>query len=163
MILLRFLITACLITVFSGFALAQGTQVAFGTIQDNSGLPVEITADALAVDQASGEAVFTGNVVIVQGEMRLSAQRVLVEYRDEPQGISRVEATGDVILISGADAAESEQAEYNVDDGPIVMTGNVLLAQGLSALTADKLTVQVESGTAQMSGRVKTVIQPEEN
>ena len=161
--LFRFLITACFVTIFSSATLAQGTEVAFGTIQDNSGLPVEITADALSVDQASGEAVFTGNVVIVQGEMRLSAQRVLVEYREEPQGISRVEATGDVILISGTDAAESEQAEYNVDDGTIVMTGNVLLAQGPSALTADKLTVRVADGTAQMSGRVKTVFQPEEN
>lgn len=149
--------------MFAGGAVAQSTQVAFGTIQDNSGLPVEITAETLAVDQNSGEAVFTGDVVIIQGEMRLSAERVLVEYRDDPQGVSRVEATGDVVLISGADAAESEQAEYNVDNGTIVMTGNVMLAQGPSALTADKLTVEIASGTAQMSGRVKTVFQTEEN
>lgn len=163
MTLIRFLSTSLIALTFGGAALAQSAQVAFGTVRDNAGLPVEITAENLAVDQASGEAVFTGNVIIVQGEMRLSAERVLVVYREEPRGIARVEATGGVVLISGADAAESESANYDVDDGTIVMTGNVLVAQGPSALTADKMTVQMESGTAEMSGRVRTVIQTEED
>lgn len=139
--------------------LAQGTQVAFGTIQENSGLPVEVTADSLAVDQNAGTALFTDNVIIIQGEMRLSADNVLVIYDTSVQTIDRIEATGNVVLISGPDAAESERADYNVDDGTIVMTGNVLVAQGPSAITADTMTVQISDGTAQMSGRVKTVLQ----
>ena len=144
-------------------AVAQNAEVGFGIVQQNKGLPVEVTADSLAVDQATGKAIFTGNVVIVQGEMRLSANEVLVLYSEDPRGITRVEATGEVILISGEDAAESERADYDVTDGTIVMTGNVLLAQGLSTLTADKMTVQIESGTAQMSGSVKTIFRSEEN
>lgn len=138
---------------------AQSTQVAFGNVKSNSGLPVEVTADNLAVDQENGTAIFTGNVVIGQGEMRLSAARVLVVYRSDPSGIARLEATGGVTLVSGTDAAESERADYNVDDGTIVMTGNVLVAQGPSAITANTMTVQLNTGTAQMSGRVKTVLQ----
>jgi lipopolysaccharide export system protein LptA len=133
--------------------------VAFGTVQDNSGLPVEVTADNLSVDQNTGIAIFTDNVVIVQGEMRLSADRVLVVYDTQAQGIQRIEATGNVVLISGEDAAESERADYNVDDGTIVMLGNVLVVQGPSTLTGDRMTVQLDDGTAQMSGRVKTVLQ----
>lgn len=139
--------------------IAQGTQVAFGVVRENAGEPVEVTADNLSVDQETGQAIFSGNVVIAQGEMRLSAERVLVVYREDPRGIDRIEATGNVILVSGTDAAESERADYNVDDGTIVMTGSVLLAQGPSALTADSMTVQLENGTAQMSGRVRTVLQ----
>ncbi|MFK7745076.1 MAG: lipopolysaccharide transport periplasmic protein LptA [Roseobacter sp.] len=138
---------------------AQSAQVAFGTIQENSDLPVEVTADSLSIDQAAGTAIFTGNVVIGQGEMRLSAQEVLVVYSNSDQGVARLEATGGVTLVSGSDAAESERADYNVEDGTIVMSGNVLVAQGPSALTADRMTVQIETGTAQMSGRVKTVLQ----
>lgn len=163
MLLFRILLSQLVVVAFTCAAVAQDTKVAFGTIQDNSGLPVEVTSESLTVDQGSGEAVFTGNVIVVQGEMRMSAERVVVLYRQEPRGIARVEATGGVTLISGEDAAESEQAEYNVDDGTIIMTGNVLVAQGPSALTADRLTVQVQEGTAQMSGRVKTVFQTEEN
>lgn len=159
MTFLRILVIPALVLAFSTGLAAQGTQVAFGAIQQNSGLPVEVTSDNLSIDQTAGTAIFTDNVVIVQGEMRLSADRVLVVYDTEVQGIDRIEATGNVILISGEDAAESERADYNVDDGTIVMTGNVLVAQGPSALTADTMTVRLDDGTAQMSGRVKTTLQ----
>ena len=139
--------------------LAQGTSVAFGTIRQDTGLPVEVTADNLAVDQSTGTAIFTGNVLIGQGEMRLSAARVLVVYRAQNKGIARLEATGGVTLVSGPDAAESERADYSIDDGTIIMSGNVLLAQGASALSADRMSVQLSDGTAKMSGRVKTILQ----
>ncbi|MDW3223753.1 MAG: lipopolysaccharide transport periplasmic protein LptA [Paracoccaceae bacterium] len=140
-------------------SLAQGTQVAFGALQQDTTLPVEVTAENLSVDQNTGMAVFTGNVVAAQGEMRLSSKRLVVVYREDTEGIERMEATGDVVLVSGPDAAESERADYNIDDGIIVMLGNVLLTQGPSALTADKMTVQLDSGTAQMAGSVKTILQ----
>ncbi len=156
----RLVLTVLLCAVLgAGMAAAQGAQVAFGSIQQNSGLPVEVTADSLAVDQNSGTATFSDNVVIVQGEMRLSADEVVVIYDTEAQGIERIEATGNVILISGEDAAESARAEYNVDSGTIEMTGEVLVTQGPSALTADTMTVSITDGTAQMTGRVRTILQ----
>ncbi len=143
-------------------AQAQSTNVAFGTIQQDTSLPVEVTADSLSVSQTDGAAIFTGNVVIIQGEMRLAAPRVLVIYAEagpENTGrIERLEATGGVTLVSGPDAAEAERADYNIDDGQVVMQGNVLLTQGASALTSDKMTVNLEGGTAQMDGRVRTIL-----
>ncbi len=156
---LRFVMIPVLAILLAGPVLAQGASVAFGTIKQDTSLPVEVTADNLAVDNGTGTAVFTGNVMIGQGEMRLTAARVLVVYRAENSGIARLEATGGVTLVSGADAAESERADYNIDDGTIVMSGNVLLAQGQSALSADKMSVRLADGTAQMSGRVKTILQ----
>lgn len=149
--------------VLATAALAQGTQVAFGTIQQDTSAPVEVSADELNVDQSTGEATFTGNVVIGQGEMRLSAARVLVIYRQDQAGIQRLEATGGVTLASGADAAESERADYDIDSGVIVMSGDVLMAQGQSALSADTMTVNLDGGTARMQGRVKTILQTGRN
>lgn len=140
-------------------ALAQGTGVAFGTIRQDTGLPVEVTADNLEVDQTSGKAIFTGNVMIGQGDMRLSAARVSVVYRNNGDGIASLQATGGVTLVSGPDAAESERADYSIDDGTIVMSGNVLLAQGRSALSADSMSVRLSDGTARMSGSVRTILQ----
>ena len=145
--------------MFAGPLLAQGASVAFGTIRQDTKQPVEVTADNLSVDQETGTAIFTGNVMIGQGDLRLSAARVLVVYRNQNKGIARLEATGGVTLVSGPDAAESERADYNIDTGTIVMTGNVLLAQGPSALSADKMSVRLSDGTAQMSGRVRTILQ----
>jgi lipopolysaccharide export system protein LptA len=156
---LRILLISITSFLLAGQLAAQGASVAFGTIAQDTSLPVEVSADNLAVDNATGTAVFTGNVVIGQGEMRLSAAEVLVVYREEQKGIARLEATGGVTLVSGEDAAESERADYDIDDGTIVMTGNVLLSQGQSALSADKMSVRLSDGTAQMTGRVKTVLQ----
>jgi lipopolysaccharide export system protein LptA len=145
---------------FGGLAHAQGMQVAFGSTVQDSGLPVEVTAENLDVDQSDGTAIFTGNVLIGQGQMRLLAPRVLVVYLEDRSGIARLLATGGVTLVSGDDAAEAREAEYNVQSGMIEMAGDVLLVQGGTALTADKMTVDTVAGTARMSGQVKTVLQP---
>ncbi len=152
------LISFCL-TCSATLATAQGTEVAFGTIRQDTSAPVEVTADKLDVDQATGTAIFTGNVVIGQGEMRLSAARVRVVYKSGQTGIESLEASGGVTLVSGPDAAEAQTADYDIDRGTIEMTGDVLLTQGPSALTADKMVVSLEGGTAQMTGRVKTILQ----
>jgi len=157
---LRILVLPLLLGLLAGPVLAQGTNVAFGTLAQDTDLPVEVTAQNLSVNQETGEAIFTGDVLVGQGEMRLSAPRVLVIYLADQKGIERLEATGGVTLVSGPDAAESERADYSISDGTIVMTGRVLLDQGPNALSADKMTVQLSDGTAQMSGRVKTIIQP---
>lgn len=146
--------------VLASAADAQGTSVAFGTMRQDTDLPVEVTAEELSVDQDTGTAIFTGDVRIGQGDMRLSAARVLVVYKEGESGIERLEATGGVTLVSGPDAAESERADYDIDTGVIVMTGDVLLTQGENALTADRMTVNLDDGTARMIGRVKTILQP---
>ena len=149
--------------VMANVAASQGANVAFGALQQSTDLPVEVTADNLSVDQETGTAVFTDNVVIAQGEMRLSAAKVLVVYKTAAEGIERLEASGGVTLVSGEDAAESEAANYDIDNGSIVMTGNVLLVQGPSVLSADQMTVQLREGTARMSGNIRTVLQTGDN
>ena len=148
---------------FASFAQAQGTAVAFGTVQQDTSLPVEVSADSLSVSQNDGSALFTGNVVIGQGEMRLSAPRVLVFYTENQSGVERLEATGGVTLVNGDQAAEAERAEYEVNRGTIRMTGNVLLTQGANTLVSDSMDVDLEAGTALMNGRVRTVFPSGDN
>lgn len=136
---------------------AQTSQVAFGSLKQDPDLPVEVTAETLDVNQVDGSAVFKGNVVVIQGEMRLAAERVLVIYNNEASAIEKLVATGDVVLVSGPDEAEAERADYEVGSGTIVMTTNVLLTQGATAVSGDKMTVNLNTGTAEMNGRVKTV------
>lgn len=143
----------------SGPAWSQAA-VSFGGMQQDTSAPVEVTADSLSVNQKDGTALYEGNVLIVQGAMRLAAPRVLVVFSEQQSKIQRLEATGGVTLVSGTEAAEAQRADYDIDAGTVVMSGNVLLTQGDSALTAERMTVNLESGTAQMAGRVKTVLQP---
>ncbi len=152
--------------LYPDLAAAQNAQVAFGAVKADPSQPVEVTADNLAVSQVDGSAEFTGNVLIAQGIMRLSADKVLVIYKTAEdgqtrKGIERLEATGNVLLVSGPDAAESQRAEYTIDSGTIVMTGDVLLSQAGNTLTSNRLEVNLTTGTARMAGRVKTILNPD--
>nr|WP_245513898.1 lipopolysaccharide transport periplasmic protein LptA [Antarcticimicrobium luteum] len=144
----------------AGASFAQETRVAFGAEPADPSQPVEVTADSLDVNQADGSAEFTGEVLVIQGAMRMTADRVFVIYDREASRIAQLEATGNVVLVNGPDAAESDSAVYSIDNGLIVMTGNVLLTQGPSVLSSQRMTVDLTTGTAQMAGRVKTILNP---
>ncbi len=141
-------------------AQTNGATVAFGSLKGDPTLPVEVTADQLQVDQADGTAVFTGNVIVIQGTMRLTAPSVRVDYAQDTQKIAQLHATGGVTLVNGGEAAEAEEAVYTVETGNVVMTGKVLLTQGTSALSGNQLTVDLTTGTGVMQGRVQTVFVP---
>lgn len=138
---------------------AQGMSVGFGGLQQDTGAPVEVTADALKVDNASGQASFDGNVVVIQGALRMAAAKVTVEYGDSGQGIRRLHATGGVTLATSAEAAEAAEATYEVATGALVMTGSVLLTQGPSTIAGERLVADLRAGTGEMQGRVRTVFQ----
>ncbi|WP_374041592.1 LptA/OstA family protein [Ruegeria sp. YS9] len=144
-------------------ATAQEAQVAFGSANADPSLPVEVTSETLNVNQEDGSAEFLGNVVVIQGEMRLTAERVLVIYNEERSAIERMEATENVVLVSPPDAAEGDWAEYTIDSGVIVMKGNVLLTQGPSIISGDQMNANLTTGTANMTGRVKTILQQGNN
>lgn len=141
-----------------GAASAQG--VAFGGLSQDSDLPVEVEAESLDVDQADGSALFSGGVTVAQGDMRLSADEVRIEYAEEGGDIEWLHATGGVTIVAGEDAAEASEATYAIGAGQIVMMGDVLLTQGPNALSGNRLTLDLESGTGRMEGGVRTIFQP---
>jgi lipopolysaccharide export system protein LptA len=147
-------------SVFVTGAAAQQTTIAIGGLATDTTLPVNVEADQLAVSQADGTATFTGNVRINQGEMRLAAAAVRVEYAPDGKGIELLHATGGVTFANASDAAEAAEATYAIDTGQIVMTGNVLLNQGANVLSGQKLVIDLKAGTGVMEGRVQTVFQP---
>ena len=140
---------------------AQGADVALGLGGFDPDQPVEVTADSLSVDQATGRAVFNGNVLVVQGDVRMSAGEIVVVYATDaggaPSGISELRATGGVTVVTPNDAAEAAEAVYVIESGTVTLTGDVLLTQGQTALAGERLVLDLEAGTGRMEGRVRTV------
>lgn len=146
--------------VLAAPAAAQQSTIAFGGLDQSSGLPIEVVSDRLEVDQNTGDALFTGNVVATQGEMVLTGERVRVFYsQGENRRITEVHAFDNVTLVTPTEAAEGQKAVYNVDTGDIVMTEDVLVTQGQSAIAGTRLVVDLETGLGQMEGRVRSVFQ----
>ena len=142
---------------------AQGTNVAFAGLKTDITQPVQVTADQLSVNQADGTATFTGNVIIVQGDMKVQAAEVLVTYSTDKKAIQSLHAGGGVTVAAGSDAASSETADYSPDTGELILQGSVVLTQGAAALSGQKLTLSLKSGLGTMSGRVTTIFTPGQN
>ena len=140
---------------------AVAQTVAFGGMKADTSAPVELSADNLSVNQTTGKAEFTGNVLIGQGQMKLSADKVVVQYvPGDTQKIDNLDATGNVTLVNGPDAAEAKQAIYEVASGNITLIGDVLLTQGQNVMSGEQMVVNLSDGTAQMQGRIRSVLQP---
>lgn len=148
-----------LILVGSAAGAQTGTAVTFGGLSARSDAPVEVNADSLTVNQTDGSAVFAGNVIAVQGDLRLTAAEVRVDY-SQAGGVSKLTATGGVTLVSATDAAEAREAVYTLDDASVVMSGDVLLTQGRAAISGQRLVLDLNAGTGRMEGRVQTVFTP---
>ena len=148
----------------AGAAQAQDSTINFGGFQQNSGQPIEVVSDQLDVDQQDGSAIFTGDVTATQGDLVLTGERVEVFYTTgENRRISRLYATGGVTLVTSTEAAEADEATYEVVEGSIAMQGNVLVTQGDSAIAGDRMTVDMETGTGRVEGRVRTIFQTDDN
>ena len=138
---------------------AQQT-IAFGDLNQDTTQPVQVAADQLAVNNTDGTAVFSGNVVVTQGEMKLAASEVKVNYAPDQKTIETLVASGGVTVTNLGDAAEAKEAVYTIDSGVIVLSGDVLLTQGGSAMAGQKLTINLKDGTGVMEGRVTTTFVP---
>ncbi len=156
------LLRALALCLLAGPAFAQTSGIGFGQGDFDASAPVEVAADELTVDQATGRATLTGNVVIAQGDLRLSARTVTVDYvtADGGRTIERMSAVGDVLIVAGEDAAEGQEAIYTLGTSDILLTGDVLVTQAGSTLAGDRLTVNLASGAGVVTGRVRTTLQP---
>ncbi|WP_370251240.1 lipopolysaccharide transport periplasmic protein LptA [Nioella sp.] len=156
-----FISTALFFCLMALPATAQ-MQIGFGGVAHDSAQAIEITSDSLRVDRTTGNAVFAGNVIVIQGDLRLAAGEVSVIYGadGEQQQISQVIASGGVLLTRGEDAAEGEEAEYSVEDSRVYLTGNVLVTQGRTTVAGDRLSIDLSTGNGTMDGRVRTILQP---
>jgi lipopolysaccharide export system protein LptA len=146
--------------LLSATAATAEQKIAFGDLNQDTTLPVQVSADQLAVNNADGSAVFSGNVVVTQGEMKLAAGEVKVTYGTEQTDIQERVASGGVTVTNLGDAAEAREAVYTIDSGVIVLSGDVLLTQGPSAMAGQKLTINLKDGTGVMDGRVTTTFVP---
>jgi Uncharacterized protein conserved in bacteria len=145
----------------------EGVQISFGQSLRLDGTPLEVTADQLSVDQATGATEFTGNVLAVQGEMRISATALRLEYAggggggQGSQRISRLVASGGVTMATPTEALESRSAIYSLDSQILEMSGEVMLVQGANLLSGERFVADLRAGTGRMVGRVRTIIRME--
>lgn len=143
---------------------AAGSAVFTGTVKVGQGT-LRLAADRVEVyyDNApsapAGEDKAAGKAAA--GAATDAPAPVAVQTAASPTGkVRRMVAIGNVTLANGAEAAEAQQATYEVAAGTIEMQGDVLLTQGQNALSSETLSIDLNKGTGQLEGRVKTIFVP---
>ncbi len=120
----------------------------------DGGQPVKIDADRLEVFDARKQAIFTGNVVLEQGEVRLQTHRLVVTYsggsEDQQARINKLEADGGVVVQSRDQTATGDRAVYVVASREIRVSGDVVLSQGGNVIRGNALTVDLVTATSRL-------------
>jgi lipopolysaccharide export system protein LptA len=150
----------------------------------NSKEPISIDADKLVYYDKEHKAVYTGNVVVIQGETKMTCAAMTVFLDHAPtqgadrapaqgakqttdsqsgptadSGVKRLEATGPVTVISKTQVATGDNGTYDKAEGKVWLTGHVTLSDGQNVTKGDKLTYDLKTAeatvdTSAKSGRV---------
>ena len=175
---------------FSAFAqtpLAARAPGGKGTFGSGSKEPISIEADHLEVFDKEKRAVYSGNVVVVQGESTMKSGRMIVFYANEGQdsanaqpaanaapalgngnSLRRLETYEGTTIISKDQIAVGQQGVYDKEGNRMVLTGNVALTQNGNVTKGEKLVYDLTTGVAVVeaapnSGRVKSLLIPNSN
>ena len=152
----------------------------FGGMGGDSKEPIKIDANKLDVLDKDSKAVFSGNVVAVQGETTVRCSVMTVFYEGRGQGgtpkpaqpaaqgegndgaIKRIECAGPVTVVSKTQAATSDNAVFDRANNKVIMTGNVALNDGPNITRGDQLVYDTQTGVANVTskGRVQGFFVP---
>ncbi len=107
---------------------AAGSGLAPQALAQAKGAPLEIEADGgIEWRRDEQSLVATGNVLVVRGEMEIRADTVGARYRPRKDGdgdeIYRVDATGNVRILSDGARAFGDSAAYDMDQSVFVLSG----------------------------------------
>jgi lipopolysaccharide export system protein LptA len=119
-------------------------------------LPIDIRAEKLELNINGGQQTLTGNVVIEQGSMIISADRIQV---DTIKGaISRISGKGSPIVISdntpGGDTfrASANAIAYQTSQWSIVVEGDVVLEVPGIQIRSERIVYDIRKGLFELTG-----------
>ncbi|MFN2308500.1 MAG: lipopolysaccharide transport periplasmic protein LptA [Gammaproteobacteria bacterium] len=132
--------------------------------------PMDVEADRAQIDDARGVSVYRGNVLIVQGSLRLTADELTLHTRDGT--IIKAIATGGPATYrqrpDGKDqdvVAEALKLEYFADQQRLILTDQASIRQAGDSFRSQRIDYDigadvVKAGASSPKDRVRITIQP---
>jgi lipopolysaccharide export system protein LptA len=144
----------------------------------NSKEPISIEADKLEYFDKEQKAIYTGNVVAIQGDSKLTCTvMTLFLTKNEPPApspagrsvsppappagnaagagigsggsqVKHMDAAGPVTVVSKTQVATGDRGSYDKDQNKVWLFGNVTLSDGGNVTKGDKLTYDMATGEA---------------
>jgi lipopolysaccharide export system protein LptA len=134
--------------------------------------PINIEADNAKILEKEGKSVYSGHVVLIQGNTRLTADKITVLSTEGK--LSRITAEGKPVKYLQANepkaadiSAEAEKVDYFALEKRIVLLTNARLTQGRTVFSGNRIEynddTKVVTANQSESGkqRVQVIIHPE--
>ena len=131
---------------------------------------IEIEADSVDIKESEGVSVYKGDVILRQGSIELSADKVTVEHKGGKP--SKVVASGTPVHFKQRPGdnkpdivGQANKMEYRVDSEELILSGKARLSQGKDSFASDRIVYDrvkavVKAGAAAKgSERVRITIQ----
>jgi lipopolysaccharide export system protein LptA len=157
----------------------------------NSKEPISIDANKLVYYDKERRAVYSGNVVVIQGDTKMTCSAMTVFLDRAPtqgaapsssngqstpaqstptadSGVKHLDAVGPITVISKTQVATGDSGSYDKAEDKVWLIGHVTLSDGQNVTKGDKLTYDLKNGqatvdTSAKSGRVHGQFVPKSN
>jgi lipopolysaccharide export system protein LptA len=147
-------------------AAAQAAQTATTTSskpltgKHDNNAPINISSDNFQADLNGKSGTWTGNVLVVQADMKMRANTVKMTTVNGKT--DKVYASGNVVVDSPTSGtATGDNGVYSVVPRTVLMTGNVVLKKGKDVMRGTQVTVNLATGQMVMTaGGAKTPANP---
>ena len=115
----------------------------------NTSQPINIDADKVTADLNNKSVLYTGNVIVTQGDIKMHADEMKVNTVDG-KAAQNIQASGHVVVDSPASGtATSDTGVYDVPNHLITLTGRkVTLVHSKDISSGTKLTVNLVTNIA---------------
>ena len=118
--------------------------------------PINISADKFVADSNAKTGTWTGNVVLIQGDMRMRANAVRLNVVGKENKPDKVFANGNVVVDSpNSGVVTGDNGIYDVVAHTVTMTGKVVLTKQKNVMRGSQLTVSLDTGVATLGGGAK--------
>ena len=147
----------------AGFAfLPGGTASVYAEEGKVSADSTVITSEKLTFDYKNHFAVFENNVLVTDPEMRLTSDKLTVQFNEK--GAAKViKAEGNVHITQLDKVARSQVATYDVDSGKIVLAGKPRVTRGRDTLDGEVITFWRDDNRMTCQSRARLVIHPDKD
>lgn len=167
-----------------GAAPKAGKGTPFAGFGGNSKEPIKIDANKLEVFDKENRAIYSGDVVAVQGQSTLRCTAMTIHYTSAnstksatpaaaapavaassgQNSIRKIDCNGPVSVVSGTMSATSTFMTYDAPVETVTFTGNVIIADCENVQRGERAVYDVKTGKATVDagakGRVQGIFTP---
>ncbi len=144
---------------------ASASQEGLNLGKHDTNAPINVTSDNFIGDFNTKVGTYVGNVVVIQADYRLKADKVRIEMlKGEP---NKFYADGNVVFVSSSGTATGDDGVYDLNPPrTLTMTGKVVLTKEKDVMKGTLLVVDMDTGVSHLTahgmpgGRVQTLFIP---